>query len=58
MQHNSIQKKKKKSENYSMFSLNKSLTQSPLIPTNSLVDTHKPENKSVFLLLGHKFTFS
>ena len=57
MQHNSIQKKKK-SENYSMFSLNKSLTQSPLIPTNSLVDTHKPENKSVFLLLGHKFTFS
>ena len=45
MEHNSIQKL---SENYSMFSLNKSLTQSPLILTNSFVDTHKPENKSMF----------
>ena len=31
-----------------MFLLNKSLTQSPLILTNSLVDTDKPENKCVF----------
>ena len=45
MQQNSIQKK---SENYSMFSLNKWLTQSPLILSNSLVGTHIPENKSVF----------
>ena len=39
---------KKISENYLMFSRNKSPTQSPLILTNSLADTHKPENKSVF----------
>ena len=39
MQHNIIQKI---SENYMMFSLNKSLTQSPLTLTNSLVDTDKP----------------
>ena len=45
MQYNSIQKV---TENYSMFSLNKSLTQSSLILTNRLVDTHKPENKSMF----------
>ena len=45
MQHNSIQKI---SENYSMSSINKLLTQSTLILTNSLADTHKPENKSVF----------
>ena len=45
MQHNSI---KKSSENSSMFLLNKSLTQSPLILTNSLADTHKPEEKPVF----------
>ena len=31
-----------------MFSLNKSLTQSTLIVTNNLVDTHKPENESAF----------
>ena len=31
-----------------MFSLNKSLTQSPLILNNRLADTHEPENKSVF----------
>ena len=46
MQHNSVQKKYLK--NYSIFLLNESLTQSPLILTNSVVDTHKPENKSVF----------
>ena len=45
MQHNIIQKI---SENYMMFSLNKSLTQSPLTLTNSLVDTDKPKNESVF----------
>ena len=45
MQQNSIQKI---SENYSVFSLNNSLTQSPLILTDSFVDIHKPENKSVF----------
>ena len=39
---------KKISENYLMFLLNKSLTQSPLNLTNSLVDTHKPETKSAF----------
>ena len=45
MQHNIIQKI---SENYSMLSLNKSQKQSPLILTNSLVDTHKSENKHEF----------
>ena len=45
MQHNS---KQKKSENYSMFSLKKLLIQSTLILSNTLDDTHKPENKSVF----------
>ena len=39
-QHNSIQKI---SENYSVFSLNKSLTQSPLILTYRIVGTYKPE---------------
>ena len=32
----------------SMFLLNKSLKQSPLILTKSLVDSHKPEYQSVF----------
>ena len=45
MQHDCIQKV---FENYSMFSLSKSLTQSPLLLTNSLVDTHKSESNSVF----------
>ena len=39
---------KKISENYLMFSLNRSLTQSSLNLTNSLLDPHEPENKSVF----------
>ena len=45
MQRNTIQKI---SENYSIFSLSKLLTQSPSILTNSLAYTHKPENKSGF----------
>ena len=51
MQHNSIQKL---SENHSVFLLNKSLTQSPLILSNSLVDTHEPQNKSIVLVQSVK----
>ena len=40
-----------------MFSLNISLTQSPLILINSFVDTHKPENKSVFCHLDINLHF-